>query len=623
MKVLLVNMPFGAVRPAIGVSLLKAHLERIGVDAKVVYLNLWFSQRLGTEDYHYIADIAPSQSLAGDWVFARSAFGPRNEADALYFEEFPKRFAKFCASAQALEILRRARRLGEPFLEDCLREVDWHACQIIGFTSTFTQHVASLALARRLKERFPGTSIVFGGANCESEMGLQLHRSFGFVDFVCSGESDISFPKLVQALRDNGEPASIPGVIARVHGESRYASLTPERVRDLDTLPYPQYDDYFEQLAKVYPTNKSQPHVVMETSRGCWWGEKRHCTFCGLNGTSLTFRSKSAKRVLDEITTLQSRHQVQLVQMVDNIFDMRYFRDLLPELQRRQLKLDLFYETKANLTKEQIRALRAAGIVSIQPGIESFSTEILRIMRKGTTAAQNVQLLKWCKELGVKPLWNLMYGFPGEDPADYGVMAELMDAIRHLQPPVGFGAIRLDRFSPNFDRAEAFGIVNVRPDRNYGFIYGLSESELFNLAYYFEHDYADARNPEIYVNETFEAFRQWQGEPDSRGLIYVDHGDTLAIWDLRSRPKRTVTILRGAEREVYLYCDQARGLSQIEALAAFSYMGIREFLEGLIRDELMIRLDARYLSLAVQAPRRDAENSTEEMSTAQEQLLVL
>jgi ribosomal peptide maturation radical SAM protein 1 len=424
-------------------------------------------------------------------------------------------------------------------------------------------------------------------------------------------------------LRDGGEPDSIPGVISRVNGESRYTSLTPARIQDLDTLPYPNYDDYFEQLAKIYPTNKNQRGVVMETSRGCWWGEKRHCTFCGLNGTSMTFRSKSAKRVLDEITTLRSRHQAQLVQMVDNILDMRYFRDLLPELQRRQLKLDLFYETKANLTKEQVRALHAAGIVSIQPGIESFSTEILRIMRKGTSAAQNVQLLKWCRESGVKPLWNLMYGFPGENPADYEAMAEMMGAIRHLQPPVGFGAIRLDRFSPNFDRAEAFGIVNIRPDRNYGFIYGLGESELFNLAYYFEHDYADGRNPETYVGGAFEAFRRWQGEPDSRGLVYVDHGETLAIWDLRSRAKRTLTILRGAERKVYLYCDQGRGLSQIEALAALSGIGIRELLERLIADELMIQLDGRYLSLAVHAPRRNAENRTEQTSACQEGLAVL
>jgi hypothetical protein len=78
-----------------------------------------------------------------------------------------------------------------------------------------------------------------------------------------------------------------------------------------------------------------------------------------------------------EITQLVSRYQPQYIEMVDNILDMKYFRDLVPELERRRLKISLFYETKANLTKEQVRALSAAGIATIQPGIESLSTEVL------------------------------------------------------------------------------------------------------------------------------------------------------------------------------------------------------------------------------------------------------
>ena len=57
-------------------------------------------------------------------------------------------------------------------------------------------------------------------------------------------------------------------------------------------------------------------------------------------------------------------------------------------LKRRRLQLGVFYETKANLTKDQLRALREAGIGTIQPGIESLSTDVLRTMRKGTTAVQ-------------------------------------------------------------------------------------------------------------------------------------------------------------------------------------------------------------------------------------------
>jgi len=597
-------MPFGAPRPAIGASLLKSELKRIGVTSRIVYLNMRFARLLGSRDYEEIAERMPTQSLAGDWVFSASLFGERPDADAAWADAFGERFTKYIGPEPALETLRRARAAAEGFLEDCLESVDWPAYDIVGFTSTFFQHVASLALAERVKERHPQVSIVFGGGNCEAEMGLQLHRSFPFVDFVCSGEADISFPALVEVLRDSSVDPDIPGVISRRDGRSHYTSLIPERVRDLDELPYPDYDDYFDQRLEIWPDDKRSAGVLMETSRGCWWGEKHHCTFCGLNGTAMAFRSKSAERVLTEIEALSERYQPSFISMVDNILDMQYFRDVLPALRERRLTLQLFYETKANLTKEQLRLLVDAGVTTIQPGIESLSTSILRIMRKGTTAIQNVQLLKWCKELGIKAYWNLIYGFPGEDPLDYETTANIIESIQHLQPPVSLGSIRLDRFSPNYVTAQALGISNIRPDRSYGYVYALPEQQLHDLAYYFEHDYADGRDPETYVVEAHRAVRRWHEESQRRGLVFADHGEMLGIWDFRAGASQTVTILRGAERALYLYCDQYRSRSKInsfwEGLEA-PHVDLDELLDRLVETRMMIELDERYLSLAIPA----------------------
>jgi len=56
-----------------------------------------------------------------------------------------------------------------------------------------------------------------------------------------------------------------------------------------------------------------------------------------------------------------------------------------------------FYEVKANLTRVQVSALRAAGVTRIQPGIESLSDHVLKLIGKGTCGLRNVQLLKWCR----------------------------------------------------------------------------------------------------------------------------------------------------------------------------------------------------------------------------------
>ena len=98
---------------------------------------------------------------------------------------------------------------------------------------------------------------------------------------------------------------------------------------------------------------------------------------------------------------------------------------MLPLLAEADLGLELFWEVKANLTARQVRQLRDAGVAYVQPGIESLNDHVLELMRKGTTGLRNVELLKWCREYGVTPLWNLLYGFPGETA---GGLREQIDA---------------------------------------------------------------------------------------------------------------------------------------------------------------------------------------------------
>jgi ribosomal peptide maturation radical SAM protein 1 len=654
MNVLFVVMPFGSIRPNIGVSLLKSHLARIDVASRVLYLSMPYAQRVGPALYNDIAQEAPTQSLAGDWIFRACLSGPRADADECYLNEYEERFLVADNPNMSRKALELCRSVAEPFVAECLESVDWQSYDVVGFTSTFAQHVAALGLAKRVKERFPHILIAFGGANCEETMGLQTHRSFPFVDFVCSGEADRSFPQLVQALcrrrvvedrgrsveysggsvEDNGRliensgcpveaggcsVEAIDGVISRRDGVSRFSSLSPRTENDLDSLPTPDYADYFEQLQKYQLTTVNGDGVPMESARGCWWGQKHHCTFCGLNGTSMTFRSKSARRVLEEIDESAARYQQRQFAMVDNILDMKYFKDLLPALQRRQMKLALFYETKANLTKAQLLSMKEAEIVVIQPGIESLSSEVLRLMRKGTTALQNIQLLKWCREIGIVPHWNLLYGFPGERPSEYQEMAQMMDALHHLQPPHGISRIRLDRFSPNFFDAAKLGLINVRPDRTYSHIYDLPQSDISEMAYFFAYDYADGRDPETYTGAARDAVIRWQANHTDRGLIYVDHGNTLAIWDFRTNAKRIVTVLNARERAVYLYCDQHRSLQQILALRelADDTGSLASLLEEWTNNRLMIALNGQYLALAVRAEPSPACGGTPETEALQ------
>ena len=124
----------------------------------------------------------------------------------------------------------------------------------------------------------------------------------------------------------------------------------------------------------------------------------------------------------------------------------------------------LFYEIKANMDEAQLTALGRAGATWLQPGIESLSDAVLKIMRKGVSALTNLKLLRNSREIGVGTIWSILYGFPGEPPEDYARLAVQLPLFEHLTPPNSCLRIRLDRFSPNYDQAATIGFNNVVSD---------------------------------------------------------------------------------------------------------------------------------------------------------------
>jgi ribosomal peptide maturation radical SAM protein 1 len=355
------------------------------------------------------------------------------------------------------------------------------------------------------------------------------------------------------------------------------------------------------------------PTLLVETARGCWWGERSHCTFCGLNGATMTFRSKSPDRVVEEFTHLRDRYGVRSFSVVDDILDMQYFKSVVPMLAEAELGLELFWEIKANLTARHVRELRDAGVIWVQPGVESLNDHVLDLMRKGTTAFKNIELLKWCKEYGVKPLWNFLYGFPGETADDYAESIELIHSIWHLDAPTGYGPVRLDRFSPYHQDPEGFGMTNVRPMAPFTILYPFDVETVMEIAYYFEFDYADDRVGDTFAHDAVELVRTWMNE-QWRGMLSMQarRDGSLFIEDTRQTIAATprTALLRNWKAAVYLECDRAqtfRALAELPKVerARVSEDELETFLERCVDNRLMVRSDRSWLAVAVHAPARE------------------
>ena len=605
-RVLLLSMPFGSLaRPALGISLLKQHLSASKIQCDLKYLNFLFAEFVGYEEYDWIVNTVPYTAFAGDWAFTESLYGPRPHNDRDYVQRVLRQTWQM--SEADIQRVQRVADHASRFIDYCMQTIPWNDYAVVGFTSTFEQNIASLALASRVKSEFPKAKIVFGGANWEAEMGEELHRKFPFIDFVCSGEADASFLSLVKRILRGRSANGIRGVVRRRQGTT-VSNGPPDVVTDMDALPIPNYSDYFDAIAQSPVGTPIVPTLLMETSRGCWWGAKSHCTFCGLNGSTMKFRSKSAARALQELTQLTGRWNTGLVDCVDNILDMKYFRDFLPSLADSSLDAQLFYEVKANLSRDQVELLSRAGVRRIQPGIESLSDHVLKLMRKGTTALRNIQLLKWGRQFDVSVDWNILYGFPGETREDYQEIMGYLPAIRFLQPPCACGPVRLDRFSPYYDAPQTFGMINVRPLLTYQFLYPFPQSSLRKIAYYFEYDYESEVDPSGFADEVIAWTDHWRQNPERGSLQSVVRNDAMVLVDTRSNATISSLVMRDLEREAYEFCDAVRsGTAVVRRLREsfpdreFEDQHVIEFLDSMVANRLMVSNGTDYLSLAIAA----------------------
>jgi ribosomal peptide maturation radical SAM protein 1 len=597
MRVLLLNMPFVSLaRPSIGVSLLKARLAEEGIECSTGYANLYLAQRVGRRAYEVLTDEVSAALFAGDWLFAQHLF-PSQLDHGSFVATLQQN-----VSPEAFESILALRAEIGPYLEACLERFRVAEYDVIGFTTTFEQNLGSLALSYLIRSCYPEKTIVFGGANCEGIMGLELHRQFPWIDFVCSGESDFSFPELIKRLDSRSPLDGIPGLIWR-NGSGSMIAGPADRVHEMDQLPDPDYDDYFEALRWSPETQGIEPALLIESARGCWWGAKSHCTFCGLNGSSMAFRAKSAERVYGEIERQKTRYGIDRFLAVDNILSHEYFRTLLPMLKERKPGVSLFYEIKSNLKREQIELLRDAGVLAIQPGIESLSTHVLQLMRKGVTAIQNVQLLKWCREYGITLAWNLLYGFPGETAEDYIETAAVAEAVNHLKSPGAVSPIRLDRFSPNFDHADSFGLTKVRPFSTYSYLYPLPAESIANLAYFFEYEHTNGRDPQTYLGETLRHVNVWKQNRGGDLVKRYAQDPELTLVDTRPGRERLNFPLNGVYRQIYDYCDDIRSRASIASFVHAQQHDDGPWLDAFLNQmtgyRLMLREGHQYLSLAV------------------------
>jgi len=290
--------------------------------------------------------------------------------------------------------------------------------------------------------------------------------------------------------------------------------ICSEPCQSLENIPPPQYTEYYEQHRFYLPDSKAVEENRMilpyETSRGCIWGQRHRCTFCGLNGKNISYRVKSESKALTELQQLLQEHPTRRVAMTDNVLPPSYLESFVLQLAESLPHLSIAYEIRPTLTFAQMLLLRQAGVTELQPGIEALSTSLLRRMKKGVTARQNVRFLRAARSLQIRCAWNLLLAFPGDTEGEYVETLDVIGAIFHLAPPGIISPMNIERFSEYHDFPERYGIGNLRPSWAY-YRWLPDHADVSKLASHFEGDFPHYARPgsEI-IKQIFRTVGTWQ-----------------------------------------------------------------------------------------------------------------
>lgn len=307
---------------------------------------------------------------------------------------------------------------------------------LLGLSATHYQLVPSLYYAQRAKAMMPEVPIVLGGYLSGEATAADIVARHPEIDWVVFGEGEETLPALAASVLA-GEP---PARGVRRGGRSR-------------TLPaLPAYDGFIADGPR--PDGLADKVAFsFELSRGCYWDK---CDFCNFNVAYGRFRRFDFDAIVAEMDRLHARFGVRRFTFLDTSLPPSFAKYLRQhDLRRRDF--DIFAEIMVDFDAEELRALRDFGVRRVQVGIETFDGAHLRAMNKHATVLQNLYNLRVCAELGITPVYGLLLNRPGDTPAHYAGMLDVMGRIAHLPPPKYLSDFDLRHGSPLYRDRGRFG----------------------------------------------------------------------------------------------------------------------------------------------------------------------
>ena len=188
---------------------------------------------------------------------------------------------------------------------------------IIGFNCFVWNWEFNKKMAKRIKESFPDSVIVFGGwQQPTADRSAGFFEKCPYVDILVHGEGEVTFKEiLLEGLKEEPDWKSIAGCSVKNLDLSTFVTPARPRIDDLDAMPSPYLNGLFDLIVE------DCPYIIettIETTRGCPYS----CTFCEIGTKYLQrVRTQSVEKVKKEIDWI-SRNKAEFVYNADSNFGL-------------------------------------------------------------------------------------------------------------------------------------------------------------------------------------------------------------------------------------------------------------------------------------------------------------
>ncbi len=583
-------------RPSIQLAALKAFLDRDKALATTLFHPyLTAAAAIGTENYHYLA----KNSWAGEALYSPLLFPEQAKpAEKLFYEN--------CRKEKKLAQLNffNCGQLLEQALEQWLSSVDFASFHLIGFSICFNQLISSLTAASRIKKAYPELPIVFGGSGCVGEIGKSLLQNFSQIDYVISGEGEEALQQLCHSLKSPENTKPLPLQILTREPEREMKSSCAG-VADINNLPVPDFTPYFQEIGNNYPGQPFIPVLPIEFSRGCWWNK---CTFCNLNLQWRGYRWKTANTMLEEVKQQSSRYQCLDFCFTDNALPPKEADAFFKTLAKEKTNFDFFAEVRVITDPDKPRLYRQGGLSTVQVGIESLSTTLLKKMKKGTTAIENIAAMRQSAEAEIILDGNLIIEFPGSTADE---VQETLDNLDFVLPfsPLTSASFFLGHGSPVAENPKSYGILSVTQHAGNKKLF--PRKLLKNLTMLIKDYRGDRTLQRKRWKQVVRKIESWQEfhikrNPSKPALSYRDGSTFLLIRQEQINGPPLQHRLQGLSRKIYLFCRKIQKFDTIsQEFSNVKESTLMNFLQDLRNKKLMFSEKEFFLTLAINQDQKE------------------